>query len=372
MSGIPDTPGLPSILLNPLRKLLIDCLQDITQQDLRGGIFSHAKLQPFKDRLPIMGVVAMSGYANRLIGYLRNQYLDTYENALTIFLNVLAETMDEGNYQRKQLEILAREWESYRSLPRSNPMSTTIGEEANPQQSQMLYMADAEKMLNMARAVAYVKLRRFRRGQASGDSTGTAWLLVPTLALTCWHVIEALQRPFETSIAQADLQAQIDNTLLTFDYLSSGNGIEYKIDSVLYPQMTPRKLDYVLMRLQNRDDHPLQARGYLRFDVDAPLTQQTSLYIFQHPLGQPQQGSGDTYVSPDPTEYRILYKTPTEPGTSGAPVFNRANWRAVALHNGENKNANLREGTLLKAILDELQRELPSIYDEIMDAQKKE
>ena len=362
MGIIPQTPGIPDILYTPLRDTLMDCEEFTIPSELR-TVFDHDKLLPFKNSLP-MAAAAVGGRVDETIGYLRNKYLITQENALTIFLNVMAEKRNKRTALHQQLKTLAQKWEWYRQLPYDEPEALNL--EANPQQVQMLYMADAEKMLENARAVARVNIRRFRHGQARGDASGTGWLLAPLLALTCWHVIEALSKD-EAVIEIDDLQSQIDNALLTFDYVTAGEGLQYKIDKLEYPTLASHPLDYALLRLQDRSDAPLLARGYLRLDADTPLTAQTALYIIQHPLGQPQQGAGDNYIRPSPIPHRILYKTPTEPGTSGAPVFNRANWRVVALHNRENQAAGLREGTLLKAILADVQQHRPDLYDEIMN-----
>ncbi len=224
-------------------------------------------------------------------------------------------------------------------------------------------------MLSCARSVARVEVLRFRNGKEKGRSTGTGWLVAPGLALTCWHVIEALDA-LEFSVDPGDFQAQIQNALLTFDYTAAGEGLQYRVETLGYPILDFHPLDYVLLRLADRAEASLQDRGNLSLDPGAPLTQQSSLYIIQHPLGQPQQSIGDTYVGPSPGRpERILYKTPTEPGTSGSPVLNRVNWCVVALPNGENEAEGFREGTLIKSVLEDLEQHRPNLYDEVMSAQ---
>jgi V8-like Glu-specific endopeptidase len=53
--------------------------------------------------------------------------------------------------------------------------------------------------------------------------------------------------------------------------------------------------------------------------------------IIQHPLGQPKQISFYANVVAYVGGNRVQYLTDTEPGSSGAPVFDR-DWRLVALH----------------------------------------
>jgi len=103
--------------------------------------------------------------------------------------------------------------------------------------------------------------------------------------------------------------------------------------------------------------------------MDSPFTIQTSLYIIQHPLGQPQQVSGDLYVKPGTSPGSIFYRTPTNPGTSGSPVFNRASWGVVALHIGENNVVGLREGLMLQAIISDIQKNREDLYREVQAAQ---
>jgi hypothetical protein len=86
----------------------------------------------------------------------------------------------------------------------------------------------------------------------------------------------------------------------------------------------------------------------------------TRLYIIGHPDGRDLEFSlHDNYLL-DSDDKRVHYRTPTEPGSSGSPVFEPLNWHAIALHRagkekmgrlsapGETHQAN--EGIYLSAI----------------------
>ncbi len=356
--------GIPQPLIVPLQQVLMDCDEFSDPRQLR-RVFTTPDLLPWRDRLP--GADDLHGRVAVMVGYLADQRHTTSGNVLVLLLHILGEHYypNPDDERHGRLLALANQLKWLNQRP-AKPEVTVL--EANPAAAQMLWISDAEKMLTCARAVARVEVPRFRDGKQQGKSTGTGWLVAPGLALTCWHVVEALGI-LETSIAPSDFQKQIANTLLTFDYTVAGNGLQYSVSALEYPTIEGHPLDYALLRLVDRPDAPLRDRGYQRLDIDAPLNAQTAFYIIQHPLGQPQQTAGDTYVRSSPNTNRILYKTPTEPGTSGSPVFNRINWRVVALHNGENESENLREGTLLKALLADLEQHRPHLYQEIMDAQ---
>lgn len=357
--------GIPQALIVPLHQALMDCDEFSQPRQLR-EVFSTQDLLPWRDRLP--GADNLNARVAAIVGYLVDQRHASKGNVLVLLLRILGEHYypNPDDERHGRLLALADQLEWLGQRP-PKPEATVL--EANPQAAQMLWIADAEKMLACARSVARVEVPRFRNGKLIGKSSGTGWLVAPDLALTCWHVVESLAR-LETTLDPSDLRAQFENTLLTFDYTIAGKGLQYGVTAIEYPTVETQTLDYAVLRLVDRPAAPLRDRGYLRLDVDAPLNVQTSLYIIQHPLGHPQQGAGDSYVRPSPNAGRILYKTPTEPGTSGAPVFNRVNWRVVALHNGENEAEQLREGTLLRAILADLEQNRPDLYREIMTAQQ--
>jgi hypothetical protein len=357
--------GIPRALGVPLYQVLMDCDEFFSPSQLR-GVFSAPELLPWQNRLP--GGEDLQGRVTAIVGYLANQEHTTSGNVLVLLLRILGEQHypNPDDKRHNRLLTLASQLEWFNQRP-AKPEAAVL--EANPEHAQMLWTADAEKMLNCARSVARVEVLHFRKGERKCKSTGTGWLAAPGLALTCWHVIDALS-DLEFTIDADDFQAQIQNALLTFDYTAAGEGLQYCVSGLEYPTLDSHPLDYALLRLTDRAEMPLRDRGYLELDPGAPLTKQSSLYIIQHPLGQPQQSIGDTYVGPSPSySERILYKTPTEPGTSGAPVFNRVNWSVVALHNGENEAERLREGTLIQAVLADLEQNRPDLYGEIMNAQ---
>jgi len=345
-----------------LRQALTACDEFYSPRQLY-ALFGVNELKAFQTGLPEAN--NLRERIDLTTSYLQDKYRSSGENALILFLQVLAGRYDLDDERHDRLLNLAEQLQWYNDCP---PQPETIILEANSAEAQKLWIAEAKKMIVCAQSVARVDVLRFRNGEEHGKGTGTAWLVAPGLALTCWHVVESRDTR-ELSVSPTDLQAQIDNLLLTFDFTASGHGLQYEVAKLEYPPLEARSLDYALLRLTDRTDAPLRDRGYLQLDLEAPLTVQTSLYIIQHPLGQPQQVAGDTFMRYLPGDERILYKTPTEPGTSGAPVFNRVNWRVVALHNGENKSERLREGTLLKAILSDLNQHRPDLYQKIMNAQ---
>jgi V8-like Glu-specific endopeptidase len=355
-------PGIPKALLRPLRQTLTNCDEFRSQRQL-SSLFIIDELSPWKSSLP--EAESLNERVNLTISYLADKRTKSGENVLALFLKVLADAYDSEDERHELLASLTDQMEWMSSRPaRPEPQSL----EANLADGQKIWIEDVERMLECAKSVARIDVLRVSKGQNRGISTGTAWLIAPNLALTCRHVIEAIG-PLDPSLDSLDLERQISNALFTFDYTSGGKGIQYKVSSLEYPLMESSSLDYALLRVEDRTDQPLLNRGYLRLDSDSPLTAQTSLYIIQHPLGQPQQVSGDLYIGPATGPGAILYKTLTDPGTSGSPVFNRASWGVVALHTGENKASRLREGLKLKAILSDIEKNREDLFREIQAAQ---
>jgi len=355
---------MASNLMRSMRKTLEKCPQFRDNAQLK-AVFNNELLAPWR------GYVREAdneiGRVNLVIDLLREEkHAETRMNVLFLFLLVLRDDTPPENDRYRQLDNLARDFNN--SLQSTTtPHAPYSGEEANPDNQPMLFVEDFKELLKSVQSVGKVSVPQMNNGNMTGhQSSGTAWLIAPDLALTCLHVIEA-RTPLDKRIRDADRQEQATNSVLTFDYTVTGKGIGYQVKTL---EGYDSALDYALVRLQDRIDYPLRKQGFLRLDVEAPLIPKTSgFYIIQHPKGQPQQVASGFYQQHlQDQKDRILHSAPTEKGTSGAPVLNTQNWSVVALHTSDNPTYRLREATLLSAILSHIQQIKASVYDEIIHA----
>jgi len=355
-----DMPGIPGKLLRSLNKTLARCSQFESDRKLK-TVFNHELLKAWRNQ--VREADSVEDRVDLVIDLLIDQQRsDTRTSLLVLFLVVLRERIEEDNTLYGELDYLARELGNVLQVS----ISPRTCEEANPDDQHMIFTADWLRLLESIQAVGKVNVPQIIRGQLTECfPTGTGWLVAPNLALTCWHVIKA-RGDLGGRPRDADLKMQVTNSVLTFDYMQPGQGVEYQVTGIECYDAT---LDYALLSLKDRADYPLSKRQCLKLDVDLPLTLQKGLYIIQHPKGQPQQNSAGRFVryKNDQPEC-ILHSAPSEDGTSGAPVLNVTNWKVTALHNGENDNAHLREATLLRAILSHIQKGNRNVYNNIMNA----
>jgi V8-like Glu-specific endopeptidase len=174
-----------------------------------------------------------------------------------------------------------------------------------------------EQGLRVARAVARVHI-----GGGSGDSEGfgTGFLVAPRLLLTNHHVLGDTE------------QARRSKVEFNFQEAASGE-LQATRCFALAPQelfLTDEVLDYSLVAVV--DDGGLDAYGWL------PLIEETgkllvgeTVNIIQHPNGEPKQLAIRNNQVVDELELFLHYRTDTDPGSSGSPVFNDQ-WEVVALH----------------------------------------
>ncbi len=212
---------------------------------------------------------------------------------------------------------------------------------------------------------------------------GTGFLLGPDVLITNYHVMqEVIKNP-----------AVSGQVVLRFDYkkLDDGTtvnkGIEFRlvkqnwlIDSSPHSQVDlladpgdqtpkPDELDYALLRLDGEPgNRPIggdkaeptalprrwvtpRAEPYA-FPADAPV------FIVQHPEAQPLKLALETkgVISENANHTRVRYRTNTEKGSSGSPVFN-AEWELIALHHsGDRKIVPVyNQGIPFAAILAQLE-----------------
>jgi endonuclease G len=207
------------------------------------------------------------------------------------------------------------------------PASDPFGYERILGKSDLLSINWLERGRRSAEAVCRIKLP-----MEGGHAYGTGLLVGPRLLLTNNHV---LANPREAAQAEAE-----------FGYDHDLDGVvrqpvqfNFDPDEIFF---TSAELDVTLVAVAPIAENgtPLERYGWLPL---IPLTGKTVdgewVTMIQHPSGHPKQIAihASRIVKLDPAKVRvnleqfIHYSTDTEPGSSGAPLFNDQ-WQVVALH----------------------------------------
>lgn len=197
---------------------------------------------------------------------------------------------------------------------------------------------------------------RVCRVDRDGRGVGTGFLVGPDLVLTNYHVVEQLiQAPHEVGrwSCRFDYKRALAETREGRVVALAG---EWLVDASRYspvdtvPDPKPREpaddeLDHALVRLQDpvgRQTVGAHQEGAVRGWVDLragsasiDLDTRVMISIVQHPRTQPMKlamGMVERLVW-NSSRTRVRYTVPTEPGSSGSPVFDQA-WRLLAIHHG--------------------------------------
>jgi len=140
---------------------------------------------------------------------------------------------------------------------------------------------------------------------------------------------------------------------VSFEVAPVVEGKTYSVREVVW-NSPPDQYDASLLRLDTDLNGKLKP---LKFSPNLPLLnpdRPQRVYIIGHPGGGEISFSfqdnklldyenGVMENEDDTSPLRIHYHTPTEPGSSGSPVFN-GNWLAIALHHAGSKNMNRLNG----------------------------
>ncbi len=167
-----------------------------------------------------------------------------------------------------------------------------------------------------------------------GRACGTGWLVKASdffadregvLLLTNEHVIPRCVRPKD---AQANFQI---------------SGETLPVKEIVWTSPVA-ELDATLVAL---DGEP-KAKPLVLHDEAVELPQPPDpaprLYIIGHPMGRDIEFSIQDNHLLACNERLLHYRTPTEPGSSGSPVFESERWRVVALHHGGSKEVTRLDG----------------------------
>jgi V8-like Glu-specific endopeptidase len=159
----------------------------------------------------------------------------------------------------------------------------------------------------------------------SGKGHGTGWLVRAgdffpgregVLLLTCAHVVSPT--PNRWAIFPEDARGNFQVLGEVFDVG----------DEVVWTS-PPSALDATLLTLKGQPSAPplcLHKRPAVMADP-APR-----MYIIGYPAGRDLELSLQDNHLVAASETLLHYRTPTEPGSSGSPVFEPDDWRVVALH----------------------------------------
>lgn len=145
-------------------------------------------------------------------------------------------------------------------------------------------------------------------------------LLPEAVVVTNWHVVPDGIDPEDAEIAFHGLDADL------------GPPPRFKVRKMhWYSPLSSAGLDTALLELEGLPEGVEPIPLVKRFPQ---LTEKSRAYIIGHPRGydQPQFSIQDNLVLGfDDT--RLHYRAPTEPGSSGSPVF-ESQWRVIGLHHG--------------------------------------
>lgn len=238
-----------------------------------------------------------------------------------------------------------------------------------------------ELLARQRQAVGIVYTRGVNFRGERGEWSGTGFLVAPNLLLTNHHVLNSLE--------------VADAAELVFDYefsaeaLASGRktrpgpGRRYRLhaDRLFLTSPFDNGLDYSFVWIE---DVEVTSGKLIRMERAAFSTRRDErAFIIHHPHGEPKRVSLDDtdVVAANPDGAVIHYTSDTEPGSSGAPVFDRSG-RLIALHHASRPNSGqvetvdgtipkyLNEGIKLAAIALDLEarraREASSMIDIVL------
>jgi hypothetical protein len=217
-----------------------------------------------------------------------------------------------------------------------------------------------------------VKSQVCRMELEQGHFISTGFLVGPDTVLTTWHFFENAKGKDYRLNCRFDYERLADGTTQPgrLVRVQSDGCIDFSPYSATEmitpdnPLPTPEELDYALLRLTDRIGEEQvngAARGWIKLpNAVSPLPADTPILIVQHPEGMPIKLAMDTeaVIGLNANGTRIRYRTITEAGSAGSPVFTM-DWDIVAMHHASDPNWSnpmYRQGVPIELIRQRIER----------------
>lgn len=242
--------------------------------------------------------------------------------------------------REKRIDLSAQE----AGVPQANPSKDAIApglqRNVRPNLVKLDIRVWQHRLMRVERQVCRVEL--------DGNPLGTGFLVGPDTVLTNWHVFEVAKNAEKVGRLGCRFDyvrlpnGQINpGELIMLDGTGCLNGTPYsaaeKTNNPDNPLPTLDELDYALLRLASRiGEQQVEGapRGWIALPTSVlPLANDAPVLIAQHPEGFPMKLALDTQAALglNGNGTRLRYRTNTDPGSSGSPVFTM-DWDIVALH----------------------------------------
>lgn len=242
---------------------------------------------------------------------------------------------DEPQRVGKRLARLGADWSLARAIEQmpSDPVTTAgstlplppdsfgsdvLGLERLIGRNNLTPVAFLEEGSTVSRSVGRVTI------SGPGGGHGTGFMVSPSLLLTNNHVLRS-KEVADRSVVAFRFQAGIDGLPLV------------PVAFQLEPQrffVTDRELDFTVVAVAERNPQgeALSSFGWLPLSgAQGKVILGEFVNIIQHPKGEPKQLALRENQVVDVLEQFLHYKSDTDQGSSGSPVFNDQ-WEIVALH----------------------------------------
>ena len=196
-----------------------------------------------------------------------------------------------------------------------------------------------------------------RIGSNKYDGDGTGFLFNGAWISDDWKGKHLLLTNAHVCSNDDDVQAQYPYPsppeALTAAFLGAGGAreaLELKFKELVWTS-PPSELDATLLLLEDvpAGFHPPKELSQRKPPVT--LKGDSRLNILGHPKGLDLRISLQDNITVDVGERYVHYQTPTDPGSSGSPVFNQ-NWQLVALHHASSSQKQANEGIRIDVIID--------------------